>query len=88
MADFAGTYTGDPNPRTMFVEGPFGAGKTTFAIETLFAWLESGIDPARILVLIPQGTLARPFLEALHTIRRVAQWGMSRSARSAALLKR
>lgn len=66
MADFAGTYTGDPNPRTMFVEGPFGAGKTTFAIETLFAWLETGIDPTRILVMVPQRTMARPYLEALH----------------------
>src|SRR5687767_3090677 len=64
--DFAGTYTGVPNPRTMFVEGPFGAGKTTFAIETLFAWLDAGIDPSRILVMVPQRTMARPYLEALH----------------------
>jgi len=60
-----GTYVGDPNPRTMLVEGPFGAGKTTFAIETLFAWLDAGIAPERILILVPQRTLARRYIAAL-----------------------
>jgi len=54
----------------MFVEGPFGSGKTTFAIETLSAWLEAGIDPSRILILVPQRTMARPFLLALHDTSR------------------
>lgn len=66
MSDFAGTYTGADNPRTMFVEGPFGAGKTTFAIETLFAWLEAGIPPSRILVMIPQRTMALRYQLALR----------------------
>ncbi len=64
------TYTGEANPRTMFVEGPFGAGKTTFAIETLLTWLEAGIPPQRILVMVPQRTLAGPYYEALHSARR------------------
>jgi hypothetical protein len=50
----------------MFVEGPFGAGKTTFAIETLFAWLEAGIPASEILVIVPQRTLARRYLLALR----------------------
>lgn len=68
--DFAGTYTGAPNPRTMFVEGPFGAGKTTFAIETLFAWLDAGISPSRILIMIPQRTMALRYQLALRDAAR------------------
>lgn len=63
-------YSGEPNPRTMFLEGPFGAGKTSFAIETLFAWLEAGILPEQILVLVPQRTLARRFTLALRDIEK------------------
>jgi len=59
-------YQGEANPRTMFVEGPFGAGKTTFAIQTLIAWLEAGIPPQDVLVLVPQRTLARRYLLALR----------------------
>ncbi|MBN1313124.1 MAG: hypothetical protein JXB30_17065 [Anaerolineae bacterium] len=59
-------YAGEPNPRTMFLEGPFGAGKTTFAIETLFAWLEAGVPARQVMVLVPQRTLARRFLLALR----------------------
>jgi hypothetical protein len=62
-------YEGLPNPRTMFVEGPFGAGKTTFAIETLIEWLQAGIAPERILVMVPQRTLARRYLLALRDAR-------------------
>ncbi|MCC6904817.1 MAG: hypothetical protein IT326_03175 [Anaerolineae bacterium] len=64
------TYTGEANPRSMFVEGPFGAGKTTFALETLFAWLDARIPPERILVLVPQRTLARRYQLALRDSRR------------------
>jgi hypothetical protein len=62
-------YAGEANPRSMFVEGPFGSGKTTFAIETLFAWLEAGIAPRRILIIVPQRTLARRYLLALRESR-------------------
>lgn len=54
----------------MMVEGPFGAGKTTFAIETLVAWLEAGIPPEQILVLLPQRTLAEPYEAALRSPER------------------
>ncbi len=65
-----GTYTGEANPRTMLVEGPFGAGKTTFAIETLLTWLEAGIPAEQILVMVPQRTLAQRYLLALRDRQR------------------
>lgn len=74
MSDIT-NYAGIPNPRSMFVEGPFGSGKTTFATETLSAWLEAGIPPENILVLIPQRTLARHYLPALPGVPRgVSSW--------------
>lgn len=60
------TYEGEANPRSMFVEGPFGSGKTTFAIETLITWLSTGIPAENILVMVPQRTLAKRFYEALN----------------------
>lgn len=69
MSISPGSYIGEANPRTMFVEGPFGAGKTAFAIDTLFAWLESGVPPDQILVMVPQRTLSRRFQLALRDAR-------------------
>ena len=60
-------YSGLPNPRTMLVEGPFGAGKTSFAVKMLLTWLEAGVPPERILVLLPQRTLAEPYERALRS---------------------
>lgn len=59
-------YEGIDNPRSMFVEGPYGSGKTHFAITTLKTWLESGVAPEKILILVPQRSLARPLQEALR----------------------
>nr|MBN1229977.1 hypothetical protein [Anaerolineae bacterium] len=70
MGDFSGNYVGEVNPKVMTVEGPFGAGKTTFAIETLFVWLEAGIAPEKILVIVPQRTLAQRYLLALRDTSR------------------
>ncbi len=70
MNDGAGNYTGKENPRTLFVEGPFGAGKTTLAIETLSVWLKEGVPPERILVMVPQRSLAFRYLIALHNFER------------------
>jgi hypothetical protein len=66
MSNHAGSYSGEANPRTMLVEGPFGVGKTSFAIETLFAWLNDGVPPENILVMVPQRTLAEPYWAALR----------------------
>src|SRR5438552_11936424 len=76
MSDFGGTYSGADNPRTMFVEGPFGAGKTTFAIETLFAWLDAGVPPSNILIMIPQRTTALRYQLALRDSARGPMGGV------------
>ncbi len=49
-----------------FLEGPAGTGKTTYATRYLLDLLESGVAPDRILVLVPQVTLGRPYQLAGH----------------------
>lgn len=49
-----------------FLEGPAGNGKTTYATRYLLRLLESGIAPDKILVLVPQVTLGRPYQLAIH----------------------
>jgi hypothetical protein len=50
----------------IFLEGPAGSGKTTYATAHLRRLLESGVAPDRILVLVPQITLGRPYQLAAH----------------------
>ncbi len=45
----------------LFLEGPAGTGKTTYAIEYLHRLLQEGVRPESILVLVPQRTLGRPY---------------------------
>ncbi|MCC7208858.1 MAG: hypothetical protein IT323_16230 [Anaerolineae bacterium] len=52
--------------RKTFLEGPAGAGKTTLAARFLLRLLEVGVAPDRILVLVPQVTLGRPYEQALR----------------------
>jgi len=49
-----------------FLEGPAGSGKTTYAINYMLRLLESGVAPDRILVLVPQVTLGRPYQLAVY----------------------
>jgi hypothetical protein len=49
-----------------FLEGPAGSGKTTYATGYLERLIESGVAPDRILILVPQVTLGRPYEEAIH----------------------
>ena len=53
--------------KTMFLSGPFGAGKTTAAIERI-SWLlrQERVRGDQILVLVPQPSLGQPYQEALH----------------------
>lgn len=51
-------------PDSLFIEGPAGAGKTTFAVEHIRNLLEQGEASEAILVLVPQRTLGRPYQEA------------------------
>jgi superfamily I DNA/RNA helicase len=51
----------------LFVSGPFGSGKTTLAIERI-RWLltQERVRGDDILVLVPQRTVGRPYLQALR----------------------
>ncbi len=54
----------------IFLEGPAGAGKTTFGVEWMCQLLEHGVRPETILVLTPQRTLQEPY-------RLAQQYGVS-----------
>jgi hypothetical protein len=49
----------------LFVEGAAGSGKTTFGVQKLQEWLNAGVAPESILVLVPQRTLGQPYQQAL-----------------------
>ena len=55
-------------PNTLYLSGPFGAGKTTIAIERI-KWLlgQERVRGDQILVLVPQRTLGQPYTEALRS---------------------
>ncbi|HLA43844.1 MAG TPA: hypothetical protein VJZ27_10430, partial [Aggregatilineales bacterium] len=48
-----------------FLEGAVGTGKTSRAVIRLVEWLEAGINPQHIVVLVPQRALGRPYQLAL-----------------------
>lgn len=48
-----------------FLTGPAGTGKTTLAVQHLRQLLSSQIPASEILVVIPQRTLAKPYLDLL-----------------------
>lgn len=56
--------------RTVFLEGPYGTGKTTLAIEHIFDLLAQGVPPERLIVLVPQRTLGRPYHLAMRDVER------------------
>jgi hypothetical protein len=49
-----------------FLDGPPGTGKTTASVNRLLSLLNSGIRAEEILILVPQRTLAQPYLNALR----------------------
>lgn len=50
----------------IYLEGVAGTGKTTTAVHRLRAWLDAGVPPHHILILLPQITLAQPYLDAIR----------------------
>ena len=54
-------------PNSLYLSGPFGAGKTSAAIERI-QWLlrQERVRGDQILVLVPQRTLAQPYTAALR----------------------
>ncbi len=51
---------------TTFLYGPAGTGKTTLAVRRLRALLEAGVPGHSILVMAPQRSLLKPYLEELR----------------------
>jgi hypothetical protein len=56
-----------PPTGKVYLEGPAGAGKTTAAVAHLLEMLDQGIPASSILLMVPQRTLAMPYLEALNS---------------------
>ncbi|MGQ9493393.1 MAG: UvrD-helicase domain-containing protein [Anaerolineae bacterium] len=54
------------DPRTIFLEGPAGCGKTTVAVQRLLYLLDVGVRADQILVWVPQRSFGRPYIEALR----------------------
>jgi hypothetical protein len=50
----------------IFLEGPAGAGKTTAAVARLLRLMAEGVPGSAILLLVPQRSLAEPYLRALN----------------------
>ncbi len=50
----------------VFLEGPAGTGKTTYAVEYMRGLLSDGIPAESVLVLVPQRTVGRVYQLALH----------------------
>lgn len=58
-----------PIDTKIFLEGPAGTGKTTTGVERLLYLLENGQSGNSILVIIPQRTLALPYLDGINNLR-------------------
>lgn len=56
-----------PLSAKIFLEGPAGTGKTTTGIGRLSFLIESGVPAHTILLLLPQRTLASPYLKMLES---------------------
>ncbi|MCG2767752.1 MAG: hypothetical protein ABIK79_02735 [Chloroflexota bacterium] len=50
-----------------FLQGPAGSGKTTLAVQRVLALLDGSVPAEAILILLPQRTLAAPYLNALRS---------------------
>jgi hypothetical protein len=57
-----------PFQSSFFLSGTFGVGKTTVAVHRMLALIRQGVQPSSILVLLPQRTLAIPYLSALESL--------------------
>ena len=56
-----------PTDARIFLEGPAGCGKTAAAVERLLFLMLQGVPGSSILLIVPQRTLAAPYLQALNT---------------------
>ncbi len=60
------TIVESPLSQKIFLEGPAGTGKTTTGVERLLFLMASGVRADSILLLVPQRTLAAPYLQAIQ----------------------
>lgn len=51
-----------------FLEGPYGAGKTTYALQTLEQFFVDGLPAHELLILVPQRTLGRVYQQKLAAL--------------------
>jgi len=51
---------------SVFLNGSFGTGKTTCAVERMLRLIAKGSKPSGIMVLVPQRSLGKAYLEALQ----------------------
>jgi hypothetical protein len=56
-----------PLKTKIFLEGPYGSGKTVAGVERLLYLMAKGVRGDSILVIVPQRTLAAPYYQALGT---------------------
>jgi hypothetical protein len=61
----AGAPLGEP--RSLFLEGPAGSGKTTAGVARLLRLLAEGVPADSVLVLVPQRTFGLPYLRAVRS---------------------
>lgn len=54
-------------PQSLFLEGPAGVGKSTFAVQQLIDRVTDGTPAGEILVLLPQRTLGQPFRDVIFS---------------------
>jgi hypothetical protein len=72
---------------TVFLQGMAGSGKSTTAAERVLALIGQGVSASEILIMVPQRTLASPYLQALEaspsvggTVRVATLAGLARQA--------
>ncbi len=53
-------------PRTTFLEGPAGCGKTTVGVHRMLYLLDAGVRADKVLVWVPQRSLGHPYVAALR----------------------
>lgn len=56
--------------RTVYLQGPYGTGKTELAVQHIYRLLADGVSPERIVVIVPQRTLGRPYQLAMRDVER------------------
>jgi len=55
-------------PRSLFLHGPAGCGKTTTAVARLRYLLDIGVPGSQIVVWVPQRSLGRPYVSAVRSV--------------------